>query len=58
MAQDKQRPRGQDTIDENLKRVYQDTLEEKVPDRLLSLLDQLKAQDAKKDDDQEPGDET
>lgn len=32
-------------IDENLKRVYQQALEEKVPDRLLQLLEQLKRQD-------------
>lgn len=49
MAQDKKRPNGQDTIDDNLKRVYQDTLDEAVPDRFQSLLDQLRAQDATDD---------
>ncbi|WP_338101527.1 NepR family anti-sigma factor [Pseudooceanicola onchidii] len=29
-------------IDENLKRVYQEKLEEDLPDRFKSLLDQLK----------------
>ncbi|WP_172300291.1 NepR family anti-sigma factor [Pseudoruegeria sp. HB172150] len=33
-------------IDENLRKVYQRTVEEEVPDRLLSLLKQLKEQDA------------
>lgn len=33
-------------IDENLKRVYQATLEEEVPDRFKQLLAQLKAQGA------------
>ncbi|WP_338092667.1 NepR family anti-sigma factor [Salipiger mangrovisoli] len=32
-------------IDENLKRVYQDMLEEQVPDRFLDLIAQLRAQD-------------
>lgn len=33
-------------IDENLKRVFEETLEEGVPDRFKDLLDQLKQQDA------------
>lgn len=33
-------------IDENLKRVYQETLTEKVPDRFRDLLDRLKAAEA------------
>jgi hypothetical protein len=32
-------------IDENLKKVYEETLEEGVPDRFLHLLDALKKQD-------------
>ena len=32
-------------IDENLKRVYQETLEEGIPDRFKDLLNQLKQQD-------------
>ncbi|ABV95566.1 hypothetical protein Dshi_3836 (plasmid) [Dinoroseobacter shibae DFL 12 = DSM 16493] len=35
-------------IDQNLKRAYEDVLKEEVPDRLTQLLEQLKAQDAKK----------
>lgn len=33
-------------IDENLKRVFNETLEEGIPDRFKDLLDQLKQQDA------------
>ena len=32
-------------IDENLKRVYQETLEEEIPDRFRDLLAQLRRQD-------------
>ncbi|WP_419247629.1 NepR family anti-sigma factor [Salipiger abyssi] len=32
-------------IDENLRRVYQDMLDEAVPDRFLDLIAQLRAQD-------------
>lgn len=35
-------------IEDNLKRVYERTLEEDVPDRFRQLLDQLKNQDGKK----------
>ncbi len=34
-------------IDENLKRVYDEALEEGVPDRFKALLDQLRQQDVK-----------
>lgn len=34
-----------EVIDENLRRVYQDMLDEKVPDRFLDLIAQLKSQD-------------
>ena len=34
-------------IEENLKRVFDDVLEEGIPDRFKDLLAQLKAQDAK-----------
>ncbi|MFN3936682.1 MAG: NepR family anti-sigma factor [Gemmobacter sp.] len=44
-AQDNQRIQ----IDENLRRIYQQTLDERVPDRLLSLLDQLRAKAASGD---------
>jgi hypothetical protein len=33
-------------IDENLKRVFDETLDEGIPDRFKDLLDQLKQQDA------------
>jgi hypothetical protein len=35
-------------IDENLKRVYNEALEEGIPDRFKDLLNQLKQQDDKK----------
>ncbi|MHA7874556.1 MULTISPECIES: NepR family anti-sigma factor [unclassified Roseivivax] len=35
-------------IDENLKRVYEDMLDQDVPDRFLDLLTQLKDQDQAK----------
>ena len=35
-------------IDENLKRVYQQTLEEEVPDRFKELLEQLRKKDSTK----------
>ena len=33
-------------IDENLKRVFDETLDEGIPDRFKNLLDKLKQQDA------------
>ncbi|WP_157033285.1 NepR family anti-sigma factor [Loktanella sp. S4079] len=36
-------------IDENLRKVYQKTVEEHVPDRFMDLLAQLKEQDSKDD---------
>lgn len=33
-------------IDENLRRVYQQTVEEQVPDRFVQLLQQLKQRDS------------
>ncbi|NSX54001.1 NepR family anti-sigma factor [Parasulfitobacter algicola] len=33
-------------IDENLKRVYQEALQEELPDRFMDLLNQLKAKDS------------
>ncbi|WP_186766494.1 NepR family anti-sigma factor [Puniceibacterium confluentis] len=47
MAQDRNKARQSQVIDDNLKRVYQDMLEEKVPDRFLDLLSQLKGQQDK-----------
>lgn len=37
--------RVQEQIDENLKRVYKETLDEQVPDRFLALLDALRKKD-------------
>ncbi|MCX7566579.1 NepR family anti-sigma factor [Sulfitobacter sp. F26169L] len=37
-------------IDENLRRVFDEAVEEGIPDRFKSLLEQLKQQDAKKGD--------
>ena len=39
-------------IDENLKRIFSDTLEEGIPDRFKLLLDQLQQQDDEKSPDQ------
>lgn len=44
MGQKQDNTRQEHVIDENLKRVYQDMLDEKVPDRFLDLLAQLKTQ--------------
>jgi hypothetical protein len=38
-------------IDENLKRVYGDALNEDLPEKFLSLIDKLKSQERKKDAD-------
>ena len=46
MSQNNDKTRQGQVIDENLKRVYQDMLEEKVPDRFLDLLTQLKEQES------------
>lgn len=37
-------------IDENLRRVFQESVDEGIPDRFKSLLEQLKQQDSKQDD--------
>lgn len=44
MAHDSENEHVLRQIDENLKRVYQDKLEEDLPDRFKQLLDQLKKQ--------------
>ena len=48
MAQNRDAPKLRAQIDENLKRVYDEALEEKVPDRFKDLLDQLRRKEAKK----------
>jgi hypothetical protein len=45
MAHDSENEHVLRQIDENLKRVYQQKLDEELPDRFKSLLDQLKKQD-------------
>ncbi|MCB1381039.1 MAG: hypothetical protein KDK89_22125 [Alphaproteobacteria bacterium] len=37
-------------IDENLKRVYQEALQEEIPDRFAALLEQLRQKDKKGSD--------
>lgn len=36
----------EEVIDENLRRVYQESVDEGIPDRFKSLLEQLKQQDS------------
>ncbi len=38
----------QQQIDENLKRVYEEALEQQVPDRFAQLLEQLRQKEEKK----------
>lgn len=45
MGHKRSKDNGSEVIDENLKRVYQDMLDEKVPDRFLDLIAQLKSLD-------------
>lgn len=49
MAQQKAKHELDEQIEENLKRVYQKTLEEEIPDRFMELIEQLKQQDAQND---------
>ncbi|ALG91981.1 MULTISPECIES: NepR family anti-sigma factor [Actibacterium] len=46
MAHENNKSRLEEQIDENLRRVYQQKLEEDVPDRFKELLEQLKEQDS------------
>lgn len=46
MAHDSEYDNVRRQIDENLKRVYQDKVEEELPDRFKLLLQQLKQQDS------------
>lgn len=43
MSDDKSRSSVKDQINENLRRVYEETLKEEVPDRFKLLLEQLRA---------------
>lgn len=47
MADAKPTPNLQQQIDQNLKRVYEETLKEEVPDRFKELLDRLRQKEGK-----------
>lgn len=42
MTDNNQKARIRSQIDDNLKRIYDETLQEQIPDRLTMLLDQLR----------------
>lgn len=46
MDQDGSKTPLEEQIEENLRKVYQKTLEEQVPDRFMDLLEKLRQQDA------------
>lgn len=48
MTKQKQEQAHEEVIDENLRRVYEEAMEEGIPDRFKSLLEQLKQQDDQK----------
>ncbi len=41
MSESNPKSKMRDQIDENLKRIYDETLQEQIPDRLTQLLEQL-----------------
>jgi hypothetical protein len=43
MSGDSEKSKAREQIDANLKRIYDATLQEKIPDRLTDLLEQLRA---------------
>ncbi|MBC7140713.1 MAG: transcriptional regulator [Rhodobacteraceae bacterium] len=47
MKQSDETAKLQAQIDENLKKVYQEALDEKIPDRFKDLLEQLRKKEAK-----------
>ncbi|WP_316649577.1 NepR family anti-sigma factor [Ovoidimarina sediminis] len=51
MVSKRQKSNVRRQIDENLKRVYDEALNEKVPDKFLALIAKLKEGEAKPDDD-------
>jgi len=51
MSANNSRSKIRDQIDENLKRIYDETLNEQIPDRLNQLLQQLKQKAEGADDD-------
>jgi hypothetical protein len=48
MAQAGENHKRESVIDENLRRVYEETMQEGIPDRFRELLDALKQQDEEK----------
>ncbi|WP_098412618.1 NepR family anti-sigma factor [Thioclava sp. ES.031] len=48
MADEKPKSSIRDQINQNLKRVYEEALQEEVPDRFKDLLAQLKAKEGEK----------
>jgi hypothetical protein len=46
MAEDKSKAQLKQHIDQNLKRVYDDALNEELPDRFKQLLERLRQKDA------------
>lgn len=48
MTQNDERAKLQSQIDENLKRVYQEALEQSLPDRFKELLEQLRKKDSQR----------
>jgi len=46
MKQDDDKAKLRSQIDENLKRVYQEALDERIPDRFQDLLEQLRKKEA------------
>jgi DNA-binding transcriptional regulator WhiA len=46
MANESGKSKSQEQIDANLKRIYDETLQQKIPDRLTDLLAQLRARAA------------
>ncbi|MGG7645559.1 NepR family anti-sigma factor [Rhodovulum sp. YNF3179] len=45
MTNQRKKSKVQEQIDENLRRVYAEALDDEIPDRFTSLLDQLRAQE-------------
>jgi hypothetical protein len=54
MASDSPKHKIKQQIEENLKRVYDDALNEPVPSRFQDLLDQLRSRDTSQDKPKEP----
>lgn len=55
MAESDTRSKIRDQIDENLKRIYDETLHEAIPDRLTQLLEQLRRKTSGEADDDGQG---